>query len=124
MKIQGVAGGRHPSLRRGDPIQLPPDEKAKLIGSEVIISLSEEGWRRLPIKEEIIGAVQVIKGRSGIKDSEPDQYSATVKVTYKRLKLGSDKLFPAVSKTVQVLFKDSKDDLGMPDLSLISHKLV
>jgi hypothetical protein len=124
MKIQGVAGSRHPSLKRGEPIQLPPEEKAKLMASETVINLAEEGWKRIPIKEEVIGAVQVIKGRGGIKNPEPDQYHATVKVTYKRLKFDGDKLFPATSTTIRILFKDSKDEIGMPDLELVDHKVL
>lgn len=125
MKIKGVAGNKHPNpkLRRGDPILLSPEEKAKVIASETVIALSEEGFRRIPIKEEVIGTVQVIRGRSGIKKPEPDQYVGTVKVIYKRLKLDGDKLFPEKAVTIKVQFKDSTDDIGMPDLKLVSHEL-
>lgn len=124
MKIKGVAGGKDPHHRRGDPIQLPADEKAKIMASEVVINGSEEGWKRIPIKEEVLGGVQILKGRTDVKNPDPTQYKATVQVTYKRLDLVRDRLFSAKTITLEIRFQDSKDDLGMPDMELLDSKII
>lgn len=124
MKIKGIAGKNVAGLKKGDPIPLSPEEKALSIASDIIIKQSDGVWKNIPVEKELIGNVQVIKGRKGIKNVEPDQYKATVKITYKKLDLVRDKLFSGSSSTVRVLFEDASDDLGLPDLKVITQEVL
>ena len=124
MKIHGIAGKKHKTLKKGDPIPLSPEQKACIIASEVVVKKSEGVWRNIPTEKEIIGEVKVIKGRTGIKNPEPNQYQATVKVTYKQLDMVRDKLFGKKSMMLRVLFEDSKDDLGLPDFKIIKEEIL
>ena len=118
MKIKGIAGKNNPGLKKGDPIPLSPEEKACLVAADIIIKESDNVWKNIPVKKEILGKVQVTKGRKDIKNPEPDQYKATVKVTYKKYDLQRERLFTGNTATIKILFEDSKDDLGLPDFKI------
>lgn len=124
MKIKGIAGKKSVGHRKGDPIPLSPEEKAFSIAADIVINNSDDVWKNIPVEQELLGNVQVIRGRKGVKNPEPDQYKALVKVTYKRLDMIRDKLFGAKSVTVRVLFEDCKDDLGLPDLQVIKQEFL
>lgn len=124
MKFKGIAGRNHRNLKKGDPIELSPEEKACYVASEIVIDMSEDGWRNIPMSEELIGDITFRLGRKDLKNPEADQYIATVKVKYKRLHLEEDKLFSGSSTTLKIMFEDSIDDLGLPDFNVIKKEVV
>jgi hypothetical protein len=124
LKIKGIAGKKHKFLKKGDAIPLSPEEKACFVASDVVVNMSTEVLKNIPISKEVVGEVKVIKGRDGIKNPEPDKYQAIVKVSYKKLDMVRDKLFGTKNLTLKVLFEDSKDDLGLPDLKAIKDEIL
>lgn len=124
MKFKGIAGRSHENLKKGDPIELSPQEKSCYVASEIVIDMSEDGWRNIPMSEELIGDITFRKGRKDLKNPEPDQYDVTVKVKYKKLQLEEDKLYSGGSTTLKILFEDSTDELGLPDFNIIKKEVV
>ena len=122
MKIGGIAG-KHPTVRKGEVIELSPEDKVKAQAKQELSDRSEEGFRFLPTKSIIIGVVQEIKGRQ-LKDPEPNQYIGTVQITYRPLRLKDDRLFPERTVKVKIHCTDSKDDLGIPDLETLDYKVI
>ena len=122
MKFKGIAGGRHPSLKKGDVIQLSAEEKVIAMAKEQISENSPEGVRRIPISAEILGEVQTISGRRDIKKPEPTQYISTLVIKYRVLKLSTDRIMPAKKVKVKVHCKDCHNDIGVPDLQVVDFK--
>jgi hypothetical protein len=123
MKIAGVAGAKHPTLKKGDIIELSPERKLEEQAKQEVISRSETGYQYLPTKSVVSGNVQIIKGRQ-TKKPEPSQYIGTVKVSYRRLRLADDRLFPEQTTLVKLHITDSKDELGLPDFKTKSFSIL
>jgi len=122
MKISGIAG-KHPTIRKGEVIELSPEEKVKAQAKQELSDRSEEGFKFLPTRAHVIGSVQVVQGRQ-LKEPEPNQYIGTVEITYRPLRLADDRLFPERSIKVKIHCIDSKDDLGIPDLNTMEYKII
>lgn len=124
MKIAGIAGATHPTLKRGEPIALSPEKKVEAQAKEGIFDASPEGIRNIPIDAKTIGHVTVLTGRRDVTPPEPGQYSATVAVSYRPTKLATDKVFPVKIAHVAIICKDSKDQHGIPDLETVDFKIL
>lgn len=124
MKIKGIAGGRHDSLKKGDIISLSPEEKIIAMAKEQVSENSPVGLRRIPLKAEVIGEVQTVKGRSLKNNGDPTQYIGTAKVHYRTLRLSDDRIMPAKTITVKIHCKDCKDDIGVEDLETLDYKVL
>lgn len=122
MKIAGIAG-KHPSLKKGEIIQLSAEDKVKSQAKQELSDNSDEGYKFLPTKAVVVGNVQEVKGRA-TKDPEPSQYIGTVLITYRPLRLADDRLFPEKSKTVKIHCCDCVDSLGMPDLKTLKFEVL
>lgn len=124
LKIAGVAGGKHPTLKKGDIIELSPENKIEIMAKEEVSKRSPEGFRFIPIDSKVIGDVKVLVGRKDIKKPEPDQYLGTVEITYRSLNLFKDRLYQPKTTLVKVHCKDCKNDIGVPDLEMIEFKVL
>lgn len=120
MKIAGIAGAKHPSKKKGDPIELSPEDKLRAISKEQVAEDSPEGTKRIPIDVEVIGDVRVIDGRHAGDDSTPAQYMGEAVVKYRTLHLHNDRMTPAKKVQIKIHFKDCKNDIGVPDLEVVS----
>ncbi len=123
MRIAGVAGDKHPTLRKGDAIELTVEKKLLAMATEVLVQYSAKGFTNIPISSKVIGDVKVLEGRKDIKNPEPNQYIGTVEIVYKVLNLQKDKLFQEKKAKIKVQFQDSKDELGMPDLECMTKEV-
>ena len=124
MKIEGVAGKGHPTLRKGDVIPLSNDRKLCASAEEQIVNNSPEGYKRIiiPSETKVIGKVQHVPGRNTSKTKEADQYMGTVEVRFRTLRMRDDRVLPAKSVRVKIHCRDCTDDIGMPDLQAIDYK--
>lgn len=123
MKIAGIAGKKHPMLKKGDAIELSPEDKVMSAAKDQVSSGAPEGIRWIPIQAKLLTEVQVVKGRETGRKSEPAQYIGKVEVTYRVLKLDVDRLTPTKKKVVKLTCKDCKDEIGAPDLQVVDCTL-
>jgi len=123
MKIEGVAGAKHPTLQRGDVIELSPEKKLMAVAQEEFVKTSPAGQKYLPLSATVTD-VQVIRGRSGegIKNPDPNQYKGVVSIRYKTLVLKNDRLYPESQADIKIHFQDAKDDIGQPDLKILTFE--
>ncbi len=124
MKIAGIAGKKHPTLKRGEAIPFTPEKKVETMAKEALVDTSPEGYMYIPMTSELIGSVQIINGRLGLKNPEPNQYSGTCLVKYRTCKLDTDKVFSIKERKIKVHCEDSKNDIGIEDLKLLSSSVV
>lgn len=124
MKFKGIAGNNHPSLKKGDPIPLSPEEKVKATAIEYIATNSDIGFKFVPVSAKIIGQVVVTPGREVKNKSEPAQYSATVEVTYRPLSLKDDRLYPTKTRKMKIQCCDCRNDIGIPDVQAVEVSLM
>jgi hypothetical protein len=124
MKVSGIAGARHPELKKGDAIEFTPEQKVCAMAKEQVVESSPEGLRYIPISAEVVGDVQVIAGREVKGHSDPAQYIATVVVKFRTLKLADDRLRPNKSVKVKIHCKDCKDEIGVPDLQSVDFQIL
>lgn len=124
MKINGIAGGRHPSKKKGDVIELSPEQKIEIMAKEQVVENSPEGIKYIPISAEAIGKAKVMAGRVTKNKTEPAQYSGKVKVKYRALRLSDDRLKPTKEIKVKIHCKDCRDDMGVDDLEAVDFKIV
>ena len=122
MKIAGIAG-KHPTLRKGDVIELTHEKKVESQARQELSDRSEEGFKYLTTKASVVGDVQIVPGRQ-VKNGDPTQYIGTVQITYRPLRLADDRLFPEKTVKVKIHCQDSKDDLGMPDLETLDFQVI
>ena len=124
MKIAGIAGKRHPTLKRGEAIQLSPESKVEIMAKEAMVLSSPEGYMYVPLTSEVIGPVNIIRGRKDIKIKDPTQYIATCLVRYRTTKLVTDKVFGIKEQKIKVHIKDIKNDIGVDDLDIVEYSLL
>ena len=124
MKIEGVAGKKHPTLKRGDAIELSPEKKIQAMACEAVVKSSPNGYLYVPLTAEIKGEVRVIKGRKDIKNPEPNQYLGTALVRFRPHKLDTDRVFSVKTQKVKVHCKDAKDTNGIPDLERVEDLML
>ena len=124
MKINGVAGKGHNTLQKGDVIELTPEQKLISIAREEFIKTSPEGFKYLPISATVEGNIAVIRGREGVKNADAVQYQGITLIKYKVLNLVKNRLYPEVKAKVKVHFTDTKDELGVPDLKMLSFEVL
>ena len=110
MKIAGVAGKKHPTLKRGEAIALSPESKVEAMAREALVKNSPEGYLYVPLASNVIGTVRTIAGRVGLTVPEPAQYMGTCLVKYRTCKLDTDKVFAVKEQKVKVHVKDTKND--------------
>ena len=124
MKIEGVAGKGHPTLRRGDVIPLSHDKKLCASAEEQVVQNSPEGYKRIiiPSETKVVGKVQHVPGRKTSKIYEPDQYMGTVELKFRTLRMRDDRVLPAKSVRVKIHCRDCTDDIGMPDLQAVDYE--
>lgn len=124
MKIAGVAGKNHPTLKKGDAIAHSPEVKIELMAKDALVDSSPEGFMYVPMSAKVIGEVQIIKGREGVKNTDDTQYIGSALVKYRKTKLDTDRIFPIKECKIKVHIKDSKNDIGIPDLAMVDYKLL
>lgn len=124
MKFRGIAGNNHPSLKKGDPIPLSPEDKVKSVAIDYVSSHSDIGFKFVPVSARLIGNVTVNPGRELKNKSEPAQYSGTVEVTYRPLSLKDDRLYPVKTRKVKVQCCDCRNDIGVPDVQAVEVALM
>ena len=125
MRIKGIAGGKNPNgLRKGDVIELSPEEKVCAMAREQVVENSPEGYKYIPLSAEVVGNVQVVAGREVKGNSDPAQYIGEVIVKFRTLKLATDRLMPSKAMKVKVHCKDCKDDIGVSDLQVVDFKVL
>lgn len=125
MKIRGIAGGKNPhGLKKGDVIELSPEEKVCAMAREQVVESSPEGFKYIPLSAEVVGSVQVVAGRELKNNPEPSQYIGEVVVKFRTLKLSTDRLMPSKAMKVKVHCKDCKDDIGVSDLQVVDFKVL
>jgi len=120
MRIKGVETGRG-SNKRGTPIELSPMEKAV---EAVKIALCKKGT---PDNSMLVYGVDVKDVQEHVSRDisskgqplEALKYDATGSVQYRNYNPVGDKLRPKVSKTFKIQFKNSRDDMGLPDLEVL-----
>lgn len=124
MKIAGVAGKKHPTLKRGEAIPLSPESKVEAMAREALVKSSPEGYLYVPVDSKVVGTVRIIAGRFGLKEPEPAQYMGTCLVKYRTCKLSTDKVFAIKEQKVKVHIKDTKNDIGVEDLEMVESSMV
>lgn len=124
MKIQGIAGSKHPTLKKGDSIALSSEDKVCLMAREQVAENSPEGLRYIPLAAKLIGKVQLIQGRAVKNNPDPNQYIATVEVKFRELDLVKDRLHQAKTVKVKIHCKDCTDDIGVEDLETVDFKFI
>ena len=122
MKIAGIAGSKHPTLKKGDIIELSSEDKICVMAKEQVSVNSPEGYKYIPIQALNLNTVQKIEGRKLKGKEDPPQYIGEVMVKYRVLRLSDNRLMPTKSMRVKVHCKDCKNDVGIPDLELIDYK--
>lgn len=123
MKLAGVAGGKHPLYKKGDPIPLDSEKKLLAQARQELSDKSEEGFKYLTTRAVMEGKIHVIAGRQ-TNPPEPDQFMGTVSITYRPLRLRDDRLFREKTAKVKIHCQDCKDDLGIPDVETLSFELL
>jgi len=112
MLIAGIAGSKHPTLKRGDAIPMAPKEKA--------LHAAMRGWSALaPEGHDFVCQNTSIKEFTDVAGAS-GQYQATVVVDYRTIRHSDGRLFAPKRTTVSVLFKEIKDSLGQDDIEVIS----
>ena len=124
MKIKGIAGKNHPTIKRGDVIELSPEEKVEAMAKIGLTDSSPEGYMYIPLSAKAVGDVQVIIGKKDTRNPEPDQYIGIANVRFRTCKLATDRVFVVKTQKVKVHCKDVKDALGLTDLDLIEATLL
>lgn len=124
MKIQGIAGAKHPSLKKGDAIPLSPDKKVISAAREEVVKSSPEGHRFLPTEAKVLGEVNVMTGRVSRTKTDAAQYRADVEVKYRSLRLSDDTLFPVKVAKVRIHCEDTTNEIGVPDLKILSFEVL
>lgn len=124
MKIKGIAGGKHPTKKKGEILELSPEEKLEIMAKEQVTEHSPEGIKYIPISAEVSGKVRVMPGRVTKNKTEPAQYSGEVKVKYRALSLSTDRLKPTKEIKVSIHCKDCRDDMGVDDLEAMDFKVL
>lgn len=123
--IRGIAGGKHPTKRKGDYIELSTQEKLLRVSKERLASFSPEGHRYIPLEVKVEGDITFIPGRNlGKGKEDPNQYIGTVSIRYRSLRLKDSRLDQSREMKVTVHFKDCYNDLGLPDQELVDFKII
>jgi len=124
MKIAGVAGAKHPTLKKGDIIPLTPKDKVEIMAKHAVVDMSPSGHMNTPLEAKLIGEVEIIRGRAGGKKEDPTQYIGTCTVTYRPFNLSTDKVFASKKCKIKMHIKDVKNDIGVEDLETIEATLL
>ena len=116
MKIKGV--------KKGDPIELSPEEKAMEAVKENVSKGTDkdhmyycEGVTIDKVDTQSLGV------RKDDKKFAHNAYRANGKVVIRRYKPSSDALFPKETKNFVVSFRDKLDNMGMPDIEVTEMTL-
>ena len=112
MLISGIAGSKHPTLRRGDAIPMAPKEKAKYAAIRAWNATAPAGHDYASHKA-IVRDFYPIAGSKG-------QYDVTADVMYRTLRHKDERVFAPKTASVKVRFKEVKDSLGIDDIEIVS----
>jgi threonine dehydrogenase-like Zn-dependent dehydrogenase len=128
MKIKGVYRANTKKNRRGDIIELSPQEKVPHAVGDGLRALAPKGT------VYIVGRVQADAPLVYPKSTPLHQivkktfannvYTAKGTVSYQKHTLSPDKIFPANTSKFMIEFEDVLDGIGQPDLKVKSFKLV
>lgn len=120
MKIKGI---NTQGKLRGTPIPLSDTEKAAEVAKDEFLKRPPEGYRRL-VYGVTIESLSVQRGRQGVSEKYADDptYFASGLVSYKLLRLDPERLRPMKKAKFTLVFKDCKDEYGLPDTRLISYE--
>lgn len=115
MLISGIAGRSHEHLNLGDAIPLSVEAKAKEAGKRGWVDNAAEGMEHVVSDVTLVGGVEILEG-------SPTHYKVQVRVTYWTLRKSDDKLFARRVQTAALIFADSKDTMGLPDIKVVQFK--
>lgn len=125
MKLKGIQSGKVPGTRRGDPIPLSPEEKARAALTDAMAAKSTADIMFL-VDSATIEEVYTHPARDLGPNRKPDPrlYDAKGSVVYREHPVASARTAPRKTARFNMRFQDCPDDLGQPDLKTLRFELV